>query len=326
MAVFLDLSVIALCGTSVSGYVIVVGNTFKTVSEQVARAAGGPVDMVPAFVMMWSVSLFLFLPLCLLRDLSSLKKPSALGNFAIVYVFLVMLYRLCDGSYQEGGKFYRPPAVADVELPSSFAISGSTFALACVLSKGYVNTFMAPIMKTQLADSTSKRFDLANSMGFGIAGLIGIVFMLCGAFTFGKACKGNIMDNYHPDDHLSMIGSIAISLSATFCVPLSFAAVRESLMSLVGIPEERRSSTVVVSLLLLSAIGVIAGDLGKVQQLQGALFGPVFIICPCYLYLRICQPKVMSLMSFAVWVCILFGLVALIGGVGISVVQVFGSG
>ena len=58
---------------------------------------------------------FVFLPLCLMRDLSSLAVGSILGTAGTIYTSLFMLLRLVDGSYGAGGKYHE--AIEKVARP-----------------------------------------------------------------------------------------------------------------------------------------------------------------------------------------------------------------
>jgi hypothetical protein len=55
---------------------------------------------------LWMVTLFLILPLCLMKNLNVLAPFSALGTSGIIVTALAMLVRYLDGSYLPGGRYY----------------------------------------------------------------------------------------------------------------------------------------------------------------------------------------------------------------------------
>ena len=95
------------------------------------------------------LSVFVLLPLSLLRDLSSLAIGSVIGNLGTLYTSLFMLLRLVDGSYKAGGKFAL--AIAESARPVFVApsaarplINPAIFVLVSMLSSAFLAHYNAP--------------------------------------------------------------------------------------------------------------------------------------------------------------------------------------
>merc|ERR1712032_479590 len=61
---------------------------------------------LPRWVCLVAITLFPTLPLCLVKDLSALAYSSLFALVAVFYTVVVMVWRMCDGTYAPGGKFY----------------------------------------------------------------------------------------------------------------------------------------------------------------------------------------------------------------------------
>ena len=74
-----------------------------------------PAALCNSNLLIGAFGVFVFLPLCLMRDLSSLAVGSILGTAGTIYTSLFMLLRLVDGSYGAGGKYHE--AIEKVARP-----------------------------------------------------------------------------------------------------------------------------------------------------------------------------------------------------------------
>ena len=139
------------------------------------------------------------LPLCLLKNLSSLAPFSLVGIAGMFYTAIAMAIRYFGGAYKvgsaavKGGKATAKAAVpagkffADVaanyqpkfgDLGASAALSPSVFILVCMLSTAYMAHFNAPKFFIELKDNTIKRYNKVVGASFGISVLL---FALIGA-------------------------------------------------------------------------------------------------------------------------------------------------
>jgi amino acid permease len=83
------------------------------------------------------------LPLCLLKNLSSLAPFSLVGIVGMLYTTLAMVLRYFSGSYQAGGEFFgavSAPVFGDLGASSIF--SPNSVILLCMLSNAFISHFM----------------------------------------------------------------------------------------------------------------------------------------------------------------------------------------
>ena len=125
------------------------------------------------------------LPLCLLKNLSSLAPFSLAGIAGMFYTSIAMALRYLGGSYKvgqaavKGSKAAAVPAgkyIADVatnyqpqfgNLGASAALSPNVFILICMLSTAYMAHFNAPKFFIELKDNTIKRYNTVVGTSFG---------------------------------------------------------------------------------------------------------------------------------------------------------------
>lgn len=121
-----------------------------------------------------------------------------------------------------------------------------------------------------------------------------IVTMTAGYSTFGEACQGNILLNYHPDDVLSTLGRVATGFSILFGFPLVACGARESLVgvaSSLGFPEigsDKNHFLLVLGILsFITAISCTVKDVSLVVGLTGAAMGSFIVyVCPAIIYTK----------------------------------------
>lgn len=245
------------------------------------------------------ISALFLLPMGLIRDLSGLAFTSFLGSAAIAYTVLFVLIRAVDGTYRLPEGHFVSEASSQI-LPymptfhrySWWNINFSSLVLASNLGLAYIAHYNGPSFYRNLKDTNAKRF--SNMVNFSFAILVALygLTMTAGYTTFGDACQGNLLLNYHPHDVLSTLGRFATLISILFGFPLVFAGARESLigaLSSVGYSSVSNHHTVTV-LTLLAGITVIActiKDVSLVVGLTGAVMGSFIVyICPALLYTR----------------------------------------
>ena len=189
-----------------------------------------------------SITTLILLPLCLLKNLSSLAPFSLLGTFGMAYTAVAMgfryytkvnshekLYYLCQyffilkflKSYAlPGGKF-----LADVPnaLLPSFGTTGaigvfspSAFILICMLSTAYMAHFNAPKFYIELENNTLQRYNKVVSTSFAVSIAIFVIMASLGFLTFGAGSSGLILNNYSNNDVLMGISRIAVAVSLVF--------------------------------------------------------------------------------------------------------------
>ena len=172
------------------------------------------------------------LPLCLMKNLSSLAPFSLVGILGILYTTVAMAIRYFGGTYKLGGKF----AATALAAPSfgskgaSAVLTPQSLILMCMLSNAYIAHFNAPTFYRELKNNTLPRFYQVIGWSFGAAILIYSLVTGLGFLTFGAASNGLILNNYSNKDLLMSLSRVAVAVSI-MCryVPYMSVPVKTSL-------------------------------------------------------------------------------------------------
>lgn len=168
---------------------------------------------------LYAITSLILLPLCWLKNLSSLAPFSLLGTLGMVYTTIAMGIRYAQKAYSIPGKF----PVVSPELAPSFgdvgmtgALTPNVFILVCMLSTAFMAHFNSPKFYTELKNNTLERFNKVVSTSFGISIAIFSLITALGYLTFGAASDGLILNNYSTKDALMSLSRIAVAVSLVF--------------------------------------------------------------------------------------------------------------
>ena len=305
-------------------YSMVLADTFRQLLSSLLKLGGGGggnklVAVLAAQNTRSNVLLLLtatvLLPLCCVKNLSTLAPFSLVGILGMVYTGIVIGLRFFDGSYRlPDGKF-----LADLKLPPSFAgaaagasSSGSggsaaslspllnpkSLILVSMLSTAYIAHFNAPKFYKELkgANTQPKRFHLAVvATSFATSVLFYCVVSSLGYLTFGSSTAGMILSNYSTKDVLVSLSRFAVGLSLIFSYPLLFVGLRDGIVDLINqispllnknnkkrrkplVLTESQSDRFTVGLVsLITAFALKITDLTFVASMSGALLGTSLI-------------------------------------------------
>ena len=200
---------------------------------------------------------FIFLPLCWMKNLSSLAPFSIVGLLCSAYAGLAIAIRYFGNAYKlPAGKF-----IADLATRPSFgsigakgALSAKTLILVSMLLTAYSAHFNAPKFYTELKENTIERFNIVASTSFGIS-IAFYCFVASLAFlTFGSGCSAMVLNNYSSKDLLLTASRFAVAISLVFSYPLVFQGSRDGLLDLMRVPAEKRTN----GLLNKATLGLVA--------------------------------------------------------------------
>lgn len=247
------------------------------------------------------VTLIALLPLSLIKNLSALAFTSILGFVAIIYTVFFIVVRALDGTYQTGVGKYVTDGVLQ-KLPSFegstlWNMNFSSLVLASNLGLAFVAHYNSPSFYRALENTNTKRFQKMVNFSFALLVTLYIVTMASGYSTFGDACEGNILLNYHPDDILATLGRLATFFSILFGFPLVVTGARESMvgaLNSVGAtsatffdPFPKHFALVVSILTVITIVSCTVDDVSFVVGLTGAAMGSFIVyICPAIIYTR----------------------------------------
>jgi sodium-coupled neutral amino acid transporter 11 len=237
-------------------------------------------------------------PLSLIKDLSALAFTSILGFAAIIYTVMFIVIRALDGSYSVGsGRFAIEGILAGMpsfEKSSLFNFDFSSLVLASNLGLAFIAHYNAPSYYRSLKNSNSERFRKMVNIAFVIIVTLYTVTMTAGYATFGEACQGNILLNYHPGDVLSTLGRFATGLSILFGFPLVACGARESIVGVASsfgynsLGADKNHFLLVFGIMaLVTSISCTVKDVSLVVGLTGAALGSLIVyVCPAILYTK----------------------------------------
>lgn len=265
------------------------------------------------------LTVFPILPLCLLKDLSSLAPFSALGTAGMFFTAICMGIRYFQGSYAlPDGKFLQY-----LENKPSFGTQASiwnpnVFLLLSMLSSALMCHFIAPKFMVELKDSSVARFNKVVIPSFAMAIVIFIVFGAMGFLTFGASCSGLVLNDYATQDTLMSASRLAVAASIVFGYPLAFVGVRDGVIEIFKIKSRSDSTVNTLTVVLLTIVTVLAfyvKNLRTILALGGATWGNyVVYLFPTYMFCKLADTTMPSLKKEKP-IAVATGLIGLVMGI-----------
>lgn len=299
---------------------MVLADTFRQLLSALFKLGGSTTNYPAVFAAMESFSsrsrvllvltATLLIPLCCVKNMSTLAPFSLIGILGMVYTAIVIALRYVDGSYGvPGGRF-----LADLDAVPSFNAEGASLLLplknpkalilVSILSTAYIAHFNAPKFYRELKDSDTRpeRFHVGVvASSFAVSMLFYFLISSLGYLTFGSATKGMLLSNYSTNDVLISLSRFAVGLSLIFSYPLLFVGLRDGIVDLINqvspllFPktdatqpkkleltdsQSNRLTVGLVSLITIMALKI--SNLTFVASLSGALLGSslIFIFPP----------------------------------------------
>jgi len=261
-------------------YSMVLGDTFKSLTSTVGLNISREKCMI-------GLTLTVILPLCLLKNLSSLAPFSLLGIIGMLYTALAMTVRFLDGSYSDPTSGFAAD-VADSLKPSmgtkgaSAVFSANALILICMLSTANMAHFNAPKFYLELEDNTIKRWNTVVGTSFAISIVFFIGIAAMGFATFGGASNGFILNNYSNNDAIMGFSRVAFAFALIFTYPLAFVGCRDGVLEMLKVPQEERTDAKLNNLtyVILGAVTATAlkiKDLSFLMSFGGATLGNALI-------------------------------------------------
>jgi amino acid permease len=269
-------------------YAAILSQTFKSLLETL----GIRVSRIESLLM---ITIFVLLPLCLLKNLYVLAPFSVFGTAGVILTAVAMVIRCVDGSYQPGGKFYndiRPEYRPSFGNRNNF-LSFEVLPLVCMLFQAYVMHYNCPRFYAELKDASVHRFARVVSGSFGLSSLLYTVIAAAGYCTFGGSSNSYILNNYSPHDPLATICRTAIAFSTLLTYPLAFIGFRDGVLDIFNLSPASISPTRLncLTLTLLTFITLIAcfvTDLGVINAITGGMLATAIVfVFPALMYRQV---------------------------------------
>ena len=235
-------------------------------------------------------------PLCLLRDLSSLRFSSIIGIVAIFYCLGLFVYESIH--HHDIGE--APGTASDPEAEFvSMEWSVGIFIVVNVASKANVCHYSLPPIYESLRDRSVKRMWIVMAASYSIVTVIYVVFAFCGYYLFGTDSQGNVLENFGGDSGAAVsVARVGTAFSIFGCFPLIFKAGINALESqFFSEPDSRwnfeenprvRVTVITVILAVLTLISLFLDDIGPVSSIEGAVT-VLLLICafPILIYWKV---------------------------------------
>jgi len=273
-------------------YSMILGDTFVSLLSTVGIAS----TKVPVTLGLTGTVL---LPLCLMKNLSSLAPFSLIGSLGMIYTALAMVIRYIGKVYTVTGAFGQDNVPA---LRPDFGTVGARGALTpsvaifvSMLSTAFMAHFNAPKFYNELKDKTLPKYYKVVSTSFAISISIFALVASIGFLTFGASSSGLILNNYSTRDGLMNLSRIAVAISLVFSYPLAFVGARDGVLDLL----KMKGTTETQNILSVALLAVITGaalvipDVSFVMALAGATLGNGLIyIFPALMFRGAIKKKV----------------------------------
>jgi len=265
---------------AILAYSMVLGDTFsalfKTIGMSVSREKA-----------LCGLTLTVLLPLCLLKNLSSLAPFSLAGIAAMLYMAVAMAIRFFDGSYASADSGLAMDLAESLRPTigtkgASAVFSSNAFILICMLSTAYMAHFNAPKFYLELENNTIARWNTVVATSFSISILFFIGIAVMGFATFGGASNGFILNNYSTKDTLMGFSRAAVAFALVFTYPLAFVGCRDGILEMLKVPSEERTDAKLNNLTyiilgVVTAVAIKITDLSFIMSFGGATLGNALI-------------------------------------------------
>merc|ERR1719474_923445 len=239
---------------------------------------------------------FVLYPLCLLKDLSSLRFSSVIGIVAIFYSLGLFVYEAIH--HHQMGESPGTASDPDAGLDANQWTVG-IFIVINVASKANNCHYSLPPIYESLRDRSIKRMWFVMLVSYAIVTAIYVTFAFCGYYLFGTDSDANVLDNFGDEAGAAVsVARLGTAFSIIGCFPLIFKAGINALEtqffsdpgSKWNFNENSRVRTFVITVILavLTFLSLFLDDIGPVASIEGAVT-VLLLICafPILIYWKV---------------------------------------
>lgn len=201
-------------------YMVIVGDTVPVIMQNIL----GDYPFLNREVIMVITSVVIILPLCLVKDMSSLEITSFV-SIAASTVMAIIVSISSPGAAAKQNLVGIDTAKYSVITPNLFMGLGTmSFAFVC-----QHNSFI--VFRSLSERSASKWSQVAHgSVGFSL--VLCLVFGLSGYLSFGSVVKGDILNNFPATDNVVTFSRAFLALSMLLTYPMESYVARHCLLSI----------------------------------------------------------------------------------------------
>ncbi|XP_014285965.1 putative sodium-coupled neutral amino acid transporter 11 [Halyomorpha halys] len=282
-------------------YNVVVGDTVTKVMIRVFSLSPRSIFARRHYVVAMA-TVFVTIPLCLLKDMARLAKASMLSLAFIVFILMAIFVRFITlapkiPSTRNSWELFNWGVIP--------AIGIMAFAFMC-----HHNVFL---LYGSIKGADQGRWDKVTHYSVFSSFVISCLFGITGYATFTGYSQGDLLENYCWDDDLMNAARIAFSLTILFTFPIECLVTRAVITQAYGEVSHFFSTILIVGTTYL--ISISTDCLGVVLELNGVLSAvPLAFVLPAVSYLKLEQGSVFSLRKLPALGLAIFGIsVAVIG-------------
>eukprot|EP00934_Nitzschia_sp_Nitz4_P005814 Nitzschia sp. Nitz4//scaffold7_size249615//72914//74456//NITZ4_001158-RA/size249615-augustus-gene-0.5-mRNA-1//1//CDS//3329558385//5804//frame0 len=271
---------------AILAYSMILGDTFVSL----LATFGIQMAKVPTLLGLTSTVL---LPLCLLKNLSSLAPFSLIGSLGMMYTAAAMSFRYFGKSYAAPAGQFATDCAQHLQpsfgsLGASGALTPNVAILVGMLSTAYMAHFNAPKFYNELKEKSLSNYFKVVSTSFAASISIFSLIAGMGFLTFGKAASPLILNNYSNKDTIMSLSRIAVAISLVFSYPLAFVGFRDGVMDMMNLkPNPSTQNVLTVGLLsLVTTAALVIPDVSFVLAFGGSTLGNALIYVFPYLMFR----------------------------------------
>ena len=271
--------VIYVCFSTCLGYSIIVGDFLSDALIDF----GVTIDYIREICIVGS-TLFVFLPLTLLKNIESLKYSSIFGVIAIFYcLFLLIVLAVTSALFDDTftpGQYISDPTSEYV----LWDINIGLLIVSNVCSKAFVAHYTIPNIYEALYPRTIPRMLIVSVVSYIICGIVYIAFGFCGYYLFGSNAESDILSSFGTTDTMISvtIARIAMTISIFGCYPLVFKAMITTIENKFFNSDTNKKYNfikypslrvfIIISLVFFASIlSLFLEDVGPVSSIEGAV-------------------------------------------------------
>eukprot|EP00931_Biecheleriopsis_adriatica_P102082 TRINITY_DN77105_c0_g1_i1.p1 TRINITY_DN77105_c0_g1~~TRINITY_DN77105_c0_g1_i1.p1 ORF type:complete len:433 (-),score=100.20 TRINITY_DN77105_c0_g1_i1:102-1400(-) len=223
-------------------------------------------------------------PLCLYKNLDSLKHTSVIGlaitAVSCAYIFYDVVAHA--GEYE----------AAETLRSHFWYVKLDMFKTLALFNGSFSAHYNAPTYYAELKNKNFGNYFKVTMYAFAIATVLFTAFGIAGFARFGDEVLGNVLKSYSPDDPMIQLSWFFMMVSTVFNFPHAFQRMRSSFNALLNKKSDDNFMVTTIALLGASLyMGVAFKDIAVIKMIKGATLGvSIMFIFPALFFLKLDEP------------------------------------
>mmetsp|Transcript_10152 Transcript_10152/g.15269 ORF Transcript_10152/g.15269 Transcript_10152/m.15269 type:complete len:320 (-) Transcript_10152:10-969(-) len=257
-------------------------------------------DLIDRNLIISFLSIFIILPVSLLKDLHNLSITSLIS--VLSSAFLVVI--IACASPRERIKYLGLIDTSETFVP----IRSSVFSGFGAISFAFVCQSSSFILYRSLKDGerTIPVWKRVSNISLGISYVMTLVMAVSGYLSFGNAVQGDIVNNFSKHGFVATVARMFLSIAMLLTYPMEMVVARHTFDSslfkrMLGMGEPSFIRHALVTTLVWSATTITAlsvANLGIVLEIVGAFSSSILgYVLPPVMYLKAHKEHILSLLT-----------------------------